>query len=295
MVAGMLSLRILGSGSAGNAALLTTDHCRILIDAGFSARNLVERLARAGCAPQDLSAIILTHEHGDHTRGLEVFTKKFAGLNLPVFVNHFTATELKAGGGLEHARFHLYETGQSFEFCDVRIHTFSVPHDAVDPVGLVFEHMGGKIGYLTDLGHATKAVIERVRGVHTLVLETNYDRELLLNDTKRPWPVKQRIMNRHGHLSNEAACEVLSALQPLHALRQLIIGHLSLDCNTPERALGALRTRLDQLRAGHVQVYCACQQEVSPAFIIGDDFFPSLFSEPPALRSRTARHRRAAA
>ena len=288
----MLSLRILGSGSAGNAALLTTDRCRLLIDAGFSARQLTQRLEQAGCALPDLDGIILTHEHGDHTRGLEVLTRKLGalGLDVPIFSNQFTAADLKASLGLAQARFRLFETGRSFDFKDLRINTFAVPHDAVDPVGLVFEHPGGSVGYLTDLGHATKSVIERVRGVHTLVIETNYDRELLLNDTKRPWPVKQRIMNRHGHLSNEAACEVLAAMHPFQGLQRVITGHLSGDCNTPERSLAALRARLTLLGASHVEVFCASQHEISPHFpiappraaVVQEDFFAaSLFDYRP--------------
>lgn len=273
----MLSLRILGSGSAGNAALLTSDRCRVLIDAGFSARQLVQRLALAGCAPEDLTGIVLTHEHGDHTRGLEVLTKKFAHLQLPIYCNQFTATELRSGGGLAGAHFQIYETGRSFALGDLTVHTFSVPHDAVDPVGLVFEHSGGSVGYLTDLGHATRAVIERVRDVHTLVIETNYDRDLLVADTRRPWPVKQRIMNRHGHLSNEAACEVLSALHPHTHLRRVITGHLSLDCNTPERVLAALRARLTELGSAHVEVYCASQDAVSPPFTVCAEVVPTQF------------------
>jgi phosphoribosyl 1,2-cyclic phosphodiesterase len=266
----MLNLRILGSGSAGNAALLTTDRCRVLIDAGFSARQLVTRLALCGCAPEELDAIIITHEHGDHTRGLEVLTRKLIALGreIPVFTNAFTAADLKASMNLAHVPFKLFETGRSFDFKDLHINTFAIPHDAVDPVGLVFEHADGSLGYLTDLGHATKSVIERVRGVHTLVLETNYDRELLINDTKRPWPVMQRIRNRHGHLSNDAACEVLAQLHPFQALQRVITGHLSGDCNTPERVLVALRKQLTKLGCGHIEVFCALQEEVSPHFEI---------------------------
>jgi phosphoribosyl 1,2-cyclic phosphodiesterase len=114
---------------------------------------------------------------------------------------------------------------------------FTVPHDAVDPAGFVLHHQRGALGFLTDLGFVTKLVHERVRTVHTLVIETNHDEKLLQNDVKRPWAVKQRIMSRHGHLSNAAAGAVIADLLSAN-LRRSVLGHLSRDCNRPESCTG---------------------------------------------------------
>ena len=151
---------------------------------------------------------------------------------------------------------------------DIGIHAFSVPHDAVDPVGFVFHHGGDSLGFLTDLGKCTHVARERVRGASTLVIETNHDEKLLQNDPHRPWPLKQRIMSAHGHLSNTAAAAELADLLE-HGLRRAILCHLSRDCNTPELATSTVQTRLSEVGAPDlVEVYCASQKEVSPRFAI---------------------------
>jgi phosphoribosyl 1,2-cyclic phosphodiesterase len=265
----MLTLHILGSSSAGNCAVVSTSRGAVLIDAGFSCRQITRRLEEVGLAPEDLSGIVLTHEHGDHTRGLEVFCRKHKHLRIPIYTNPHTAHVLKESGKYEDVPFWLFRTGSEFTIQDMTVHTFSVPHDAVDPVGLIIENGSGSLGYLTDLGHATRAVIERIRRVHTLVIETNYDRELLMNDTKRPWPVKQRIHNRHGHLSNQAACDLLTAMMPMTALKRLVLSHLSSDCNTPELALKTIRDRLEQLQKHEdIEVICSMPQAVSEKMVI---------------------------
>src|SRR3954452_15123041 len=259
---------MLGSGSAGNSALIATDHCKILIDGGLSARQLVLRLEQCGVTPDKLDGVLLTHEHGDHVCGLEVLCRKF---QVPVYCNALTAEAVRYGsdslGG--HRNWRLFHTGAEFSICDITVQTFPVPHDAVDPVGFLFQTGTRAIGYITDLGYATKMLVERLREVHTLVIETNHDEKLLQADPYRPWPVKQRIMSRHGHLSNAAAAAVIEQLLP-GRIERVVLGHLSRDCNTPDLAKGEITALLARFGRSEVEVFCADQRELSPRFRIGE-------------------------
>ncbi|OLE09898.1 MAG: metal-dependent hydrolase [Verrucomicrobia bacterium 13_1_20CM_3_54_17] len=233
----MFSLTMLGSGSAGNSALVATDHCKILVDGGLSARQLVLRLEQCGVMAEQLDGVLLTHEHGDHICGLDVLCRKF---DVPIYCNALTAEAV-----------------------------FPVPHDAVDPLGFAFHAGSGSLGFITDLGYVTKMIVERLRPVQTLVIETNHDEKLLQNDTHRPWPVKQRIQSRHGHLSNAAAAGVIEELLP-GKIERVLLGHLSRDCNTPELALKTVRESLAKCGRIDVKVHCATQFEITPQFRIGE-------------------------
>jgi len=257
---------MLGSGSAGNSALVSTDHCRILIDGGLSARQLVVRLALCGVTPGQLDGVLLTHEHGDHVCGLEVLCRKF---QIPIYCNSLTAEAIRCGSLASHRNWRLFRTGSEFSICDITVQTFPVPHDAVDPVGFAFHAGSGSLGYITDLGCATKMLVERLRWVHTLVIETNHDEKLLQNDPHRPWPVKQRIQSRHGHLSNAAAASVLEQLFP-GKIERVVLGHLSRDCNTPALAGSAMRDLLARCERTEIEVHCAGQSEISGPFRIGE-------------------------
>jgi phosphoribosyl 1,2-cyclic phosphodiesterase len=255
----MFFVTILGSGSAGNCALVETPGARLLIDGGLSARQMVERLNGCGVNPLEIDGILLTHEHGDHTSGLNVWCKQFA---TPVYCNRLTAEVLQRDTPERRKDWRCFVSGSEFQIKDVTVQAFPVPHDAVEPCGFVLHHGCTALGFLTDLGCATKLVYERVRTVHTLVIETNHDEKLLQNDPKRPWSVKQRIMSRHGHLSNAAAAGVVSELAGGN-LRRAVLGHLSRDCNSPELAVGTVASRLEQLGIAGVDVVCATQREVS--------------------------------
>jgi|SRR5450432_3559155 len=278
----MFSLTMLGSGSAGNSALLTTDHCRLLIDGGLSARQIILRLALCGFTPNELDGILLTHEHGDHVCGLEVLCRKF---QIPIYCNALTAEAVRCGSLGAHRHWRIFRTGAAFSICDITVESFSVPHDAVEPIGFVFHGGASALGYITDLGYATRLTIERLREVQTLVIETNHDEKLLQNDPHRPWPVKQRIQSRHGHLSNAAAAAVIEQLLP-GKIRRAVLGHLSRDCNSPALAAGAIQAQLEKSGRCDVEVFCATQSEISVRFPIGETrggafqpTFESLFFE----------------
>jgi phosphoribosyl 1,2-cyclic phosphodiesterase len=258
---------MLGSGSAGNSALVATEHCKILIDGGLTARQLVLRLAQCGVTPGQLDGILLTHEHGDHVCGLEVLCRK---LEVPIYCNALTAEAIRCDGLFEqHRNWRIFRTGAEFSICDVTVQTFPVPHDAVDPLGFVCHAGSGSLGFITDLGYATKMIVERLRQVQTLVIETNHDEKLLQNDPHRPWPVKQRIQSRHGHLSNIAAANVIEELL-LGKIERVVLGHLSRDCNTPELAFGAIRASLAKCGKIDMEVHCAAQSQISPQLRIGE-------------------------
>src|SRR5438445_12549757 len=257
---------MLGSGSAGNSALVATDHCKILIDGGLSARQIVLRLEQCGVMPEQLDGVLLTHEHSDHVCGLEVLCRK---LDLPIYANAQTAEVVRYDGALDrHRNWRIFRTGAEFAICDILVQTFPVPHDAVDPIGFAFYAGSSSLGFITDLGYATKMVVERLRKVHTLVIETNHDEKMLQNDPHRPWPVKQRIQSRHGHLSNTAAASVIEQLLS-GKIERVVLGHISRDCNTPELAAGAIRAMLEQRGRNEVEVHCASQREISLRFTIG--------------------------
>jgi phosphoribosyl 1,2-cyclic phosphodiesterase len=254
----MIHVSILASGSSGNAILAKAGGTSVLIDAGLSAKRLNSLLESLETPPETLAGVLLTHEHVDHTRGLKGLCGK---IPIQVFANPLTADSLRKAGTEVNWRF--FASGAAFQVGDFNIHPFSVPHDAADPVGFLLATPAGNIGFLTDLGHATKLILERVKPSNLLVLEANYDVKLLQEDTRRPWSTKQRIASRHGHLSNHAASEVATAI--LHdGLRRIYLGHLSRDCNTPELARKTVGAALDAAGANHVQLENTSQDTPSP-------------------------------
>ena len=247
-------LTILGSGSAGNCAYLETDETRLLIDAGLSGRQIRKRLAAIGRAAETLTGILLTHEHSDHVIGLPALAEK---LRIPVYCNRPTQEAIVFQS---ETRFdcRLFTTGASFEVGDIVVETFAVPHDAHDPVGYLLRTAAGNIGVLTDLGHCTRLVLERVRTANALIIEANHDVKLLQDCPHRPWSLKQRILSRHGHLSNEGAADTIEQIMSPN-LRHLFLGHLSRECNRPDLARDVVQERLQRIGAQHVQMQIAAQ------------------------------------
>lgn len=256
-------MTILGSGSSGNCAYLETAETRLLIDAGLSGRQIRQRLLTISRAPEGLTGILITHEHSDHVQGLTALAAK---LQIPVYCNRLTREAIQKTLEIQ-CEFRSFETGNTFEVGDTVVETFAVPHDAYDPVGFLIRTTAGNVGVLTDLGHATKLVIERVRRARVLLLEANHDVELLQNDPYRPWSLKQRILSRHGHLSNEAAANAMQEIASAE-LSHLYLGHLSRDCNTPELAHETVASRLQKIGAQHVQVQTAQQAVPCPTLTL---------------------------
>lgn len=246
-----MRFKILGSGSAGNCAVLVTESCRVLIDAGFSARKLTQLLHESGETLEKIDAVFLTHEHGDHAAGIEGL-KKFP--QLQVFANAATARAVQSKIDYRPS-WQIFQTGSRFRFRDLEVQSFSVPHDAQEPVGFRFAtgHEDDlfsprrALAWLTDLGHAPQHVREHLRQCDVVVVESNHCTKLLQADPKRPWSTKQRIGGRHGHLSNDAARELLESVC-CPTWKQIYLTHLSRDCNSldaVDSALTPLRSRLN--------------------------------------------------
>ena len=254
---------ILGSGSSGNASYLETPGARVLIDCGFSAKRIRTGLLELDRTPERLDGILITHEHSDHITGLKVLAAK---LGIPVYCNRHTAGEIRHHHDCNFD-FQLFETGNSFEIGDLVVDTFPIPHDAVDPVGFTLHTPAVQIGFLTDLGHGTRLIADRVRKAEVLLLETNHDVDMLNNDPHRPWSLKQRIFSRHGHLSNGGAADFLQQL--VHPdLQHIFCVHLSRDCNTPELVREEITQKLSQLDATQVQVHITQQNMACPTLRI---------------------------
>jgi phosphoribosyl 1,2-cyclic phosphodiesterase len=223
---------VLGSGSSGNATLVRAGNTRVLVDAGFSARDLVRRLELLGVEPAQVAAIVVTHDHGDHTRGMGVFARRHG---TQIWMTERTRDACrKLLRGTEDVR--LYRPGRSFTVGDVRVEPFLTVHDAADPVGVavVDECTGLRMGVATDLGRPTAQIRHALERCDLLILEANHD-EVLLHTSGYPSSVKRRIASSHGHLSNQAAARF--AVELLHPrLAGVILAHLSNECNRPDLA-----------------------------------------------------------
>ena len=195
----MLSFTVLGSGSAGNCAVVATENCKLLIDAGLSARQILLRLEMAGIAPEQLDGILLTHEHCDHICGLKVLCRKY---DIPIYVNRQTADVLKSMSLCDHRNWQIFTTGQEFSVKDITIETFAVPHDAVEPVGFALHHGGASLGVVTDLGTATKLVLERVRRVSAAEpCAARMHRAIAAGSSPRPAPTIELPQGRASALA----------------------------------------------------------------------------------------------
>jgi len=232
-----VTVTMLASGSRGNAAIVSSSRTRILVDAGISCREIFKRTRSLGEDPASFSAILVTHEHSDHVNGLAVLARK---LNVPVFMTGAThlawarALRDEQGEAPKLARLERFDAGRSFHVGDILVTPFTIPHDAVDPVGFSFRAEGVKIGYATDLGYVPPNVREHLRGCEVLVMESNHDVEML-RVGPYPWAVKQRVMSRVGHLSNESLADFFASDYDGYATF-VVLAHLSEQNNHPEIA-----------------------------------------------------------
>ncbi|HUS08356.1 MAG TPA: MBL fold metallo-hydrolase [Bryobacteraceae bacterium] len=223
----ILKICVLASSSSGNASFIATDKTRILIDAGLSRREIFQRLAAIGEDPYKLDAVVISHEHGDHVCGLIAVLRK---LSIPVYLSRLTAPTID--WNQYTPKLETFQAGERLRIGDLEIDTFTIPHDAVDPVGFSIRAHGIKVSIVTDLGYVPDSIRMHLRGSDFLVLESNHDLEML-KVGPYPWSVKQRVMGRNGHLSNEVVSDFIrDGLDS--CLHTLVLGHLSEHNNHPE-------------------------------------------------------------
>lgn len=237
----------LGSGSEGNALLVCVGETYVLLDCGFGLKDVIARLARLDVSPEQLSGIIVTHEHGDHIGGVARLSRKF---NLPVWLTHGTLrSQPKAFANI--ATLHEIDPHGVFAIRDIEISPYPVPHDAAEPVQFVLGDGARHLGVLTDAGCSTPHIEAMLSGCDALVLESNHDSDMLMNGDY-PQGLKQRVSGRLGHLSNGESAGILATLNT-GRLQHLIAAHLSSKNNTPELAVGALSAAMN-CEAGWVGV-----------------------------------------
>ena len=259
-----MRLVVLGSGSEGNAVVIEAGGRRLLVDAGFSRREIKRRLAKVGLTPEDLHGVVLTHEHLDHVRGVERFCRK---RRVPIYATAGTVSGMTLRPEVAEL-VRPCRSGVPFEAAGFVVELFSVPHDAREPVGVVVEDPGGggRVGLVSDLGCRSRLAWSRLGGVHALVLEANHDLEMLRNGPY-PWPLKQRVAGRHGHLSNADAAGGLEELAH-EGLQHVVLYHLSQVNNLPALAAAVVGEELAKL-CTKAELTISGQFEPTPWLIVG--------------------------
>ncbi|HOZ47776.1 MAG TPA: MBL fold metallo-hydrolase [Candidatus Hydrogenedentes bacterium] len=255
----MIRFCLLGSGSRGNAILIDSGATKVLIDNGFSFKEAERRAGMVGESLRDIQAVFVTHEHGDHVRGVGTLARR---LSVPVYMTSETGAALPQSVGVI-PRVERFEAGDAISLDGLTLTSFSVSHDAADPVGFVVEANGARLGIATDLGHAPGLVRTRLAGSQALVLESNHCPEMLRLGPYSP-ELQQRIRSRHGHLSNDAMNALLGSL--IHeGLDLVVLAHISQENNTPERA----RSWAERVLQGHqTQLVVAGQDAPTPLFVV---------------------------
>ena len=236
-----MKLTVLGSGSTGNAVLIVAGNTRVLVDAGLSAKEIARRLALMGEDVRGLDGVLVTHEHGDHSGGLRVLLSSvdcpvyISGMTLDAYVSerfNVSNEEPRRRAAALRDRIEQIESSKDFRIGEIDFHPFTIPHDAVDNFGFTATHEGVKIATLMDFGHITTLVSERLRGCAAIVIESNHSRDMLKACDSYPWDLKQRILSRLGHLSNEDVAEWLKDDFDGVA-KYIVLAHLSQRANNP--------------------------------------------------------------
>ncbi len=226
-----LKVCLLGSGSKGNSIYVSDGETAVLFDAGFSGRELHKRMELRGINPETLKGIVVSHEHGDHVKGVGVLSRRYS---IPVYITKATSKALKPYIRKLYDVVY-FEDGKSFNADSLTVQPFAISHDVADPCGFVVEACGKRLGIITDAGKATALVVQRLKQCDMLVLESNFDPKML-EEGPYPWHLKQRIKSREGHLSNFEAKSLLEEV--LHpGLKRVVLAHLSETNNKPEMAL----------------------------------------------------------
>ena len=249
----------MGSGSGGNATLIATEKVRLLVDIGFSFRETCKRLKSVGEDPQRIDAVLISHEHSDHVSGLPQLAKR---LKAPIHITALTNDALDWNSVKPQLEY--FEAGRRLTIGDIEIDSFTVPHDAVDPVAFCFRAQGVKVGLVTDLGYMPESVRRNISGCDLLMIESNHDLDML-KVGPHPWFVKQRVMSRVGHLSNQAVSDFLSTDFD-RSTRTVILSHLSDANNHPAIARLFAQSALEQACARDTRIVVAEQQRPTEVF-----------------------------
>lgn len=250
----MLKFCPLASGSKGNALFVGTEKTRVLIDAGLSVRQLTQRLSEIAVDLSEIDAIVVTHEHIDHIKGIEILGCK---LGIPIFANSDTAKAIYEIIG-QSPKFKIFCTGEPFEYGDLTFSSFSLQHDAADPVGFTVRTGDWKVGVCADLGFVTSIVRAELQKCDILYVEANHQPNMV-HACNRPVSYKQRVLSRQGHLSNEECADLVASV--LHSgLKHVYLAHLSSECNAPELALEIVSERL--AKEGYVPPLTIAHQDV---------------------------------
>lgn len=230
----------IGSGSAGNGLLIEQGSTRLLLDCGFGLRDAEQRLARINITPDQLTGILITHEHEDHAGGVFKLARKY---RIPVWLTHGTFKMIEKILPADPIQLNIIDSHSRFNIHELEVSPYPVPHDAREPVQYVFSNGDKKLGVLTDTGCSTPHIQNMLSGCHALMLECNHDLEMLMNGIY-PMSLKQRVSGRLGHLDNISAANILSKLDN-HHLKHIIAAHLSEKNNTPALAISALSNALN--------------------------------------------------
>lgn len=240
----MLKFCSLYSGSSGNSLFVENNNTKILVDAGVSGKKIIDALDSINVKPEEIDAILVTHEHSDHIQSLGTFSKKF---DIPVYANHNTWSKIpKEIEKIDKKNIFTFNTSQDFVIGDLVIHPFKTPHDAIESCGFNITYGKTKMSIATDLGHVTPEIQECLSGSKFILLESNYEPEVL-RLCSYPYLLKSRIAGPNGHLSNNMAGETISSLIE-SGLATVMLGHLSKESNFPEMAY---ETVLSELEANH--------------------------------------------
>ena len=256
------------SGSSGNCAYVSDGKTGILIDAGLSGKQITDALNLIGVLPESLAGIVITHEHSDHVKSAGILSRRY---HLPIYANEGTWQGMaKQVGVIPPALGRTFETGRDFYVDGLAVHPFAIPHDANDPVGFRVYAGARSVATATDMGYVRKEVLEDLRGADMVLFESNHDPEMLMHNPHYSSTLKQRILGRHGHLSNEACGKGICALAE-RDVRHVVLGHLSGENNTPELAMDTSLKILTQ--AGitpkqDVNLYMAWRDHVGQVYTI---------------------------
>ena len=237
-----MRLRVLGSGSAGNSIAVRSGDTLLLVDVGFSFKEQKARLEECGVDISEVSAVLFTHDHSDHCRGVGTFRRRLP--DVPLVANGDTADAIARQTGVNEG-WTLFENGERFEIGDIAVSPFSISHDAADPVGYLLESGGSSLFIGTDIGIVTENVRAAFSRATCAVLESNHD-PILLEQSDRPVSLKRRIRGRTGHLSNEDAAMRVRDTNP-SGLKTILLGHISSECNSPSLARKAFVDVLEDI------------------------------------------------